>query len=301
MKVGYSSSGKKSKLARLFAKRVGISPDDPKTTISFLVNKLHHGLSSLPGVTQIENTFETRRIHICQYKESIKYDGLLQPLGESFAEGFGLILRRDIAPTRIRFTAAHEVCHTFFYEYVPDLKFGASAVDADEERLCNIGAAEFLMPSKSVQEEAAKTRIGLKSLGNLASQFSVSNEAMMSRLRSLKVWSCELTSWHRGIDGRFLLDRLIGGKQQDWKWVDNTIPLSAWESSCLRRGHTFVKIRDKYGVERVKPVSYEIQRKGNSLKALWGKLATHGNLESSLFKNPPRSERNQSEWILRPT
>ena len=50
-------------------------------------------------------------------------DGLLKPLGKTFAEGFLLQVKRDCSEERSRFTLAHEACHTFFYEFVPEIKF----------------------------------------------------------------------------------------------------------------------------------------------------------------------------------
>jgi len=84
-----------------------------------------------------------------EYKVSWDRDGSLEPLGKGFDQGFKLTLNARSPKNRVRFTQAHELCHTFFYQYVPEIKFRPHLEDPGEEQLCNFGAAELLMPEYS--------------------------------------------------------------------------------------------------------------------------------------------------------
>jgi hypothetical protein len=70
-------------------------------------------------------------------------DGLIEPIGTTYSAGFRMRLKKNAADVRLRFTIAHELCHTFFYELVPEFKFVAHESDDSEERLCNWGAASL--------------------------------------------------------------------------------------------------------------------------------------------------------------
>jgi Zn-dependent peptidase ImmA (M78 family) len=52
-------------------------------------------------------------------------DGLIEPLGKTFADGFRIKLNKTTPPVRSRFTLVHEICHTFFYQLVPEIKVPA--------------------------------------------------------------------------------------------------------------------------------------------------------------------------------
>ena len=67
-----------------------------------------------------------------------------------------MLVNKKHPQTRVRFTIAHEICHTFFYEIVPELKFVSHPTDPAEERLCNAGAAALLMPNYDVVRATRK-------------------------------------------------------------------------------------------------------------------------------------------------
>jgi len=71
-------------------------------------------------------------------------------------------------------TIAHEACHTFFYELVPELKFIPHERDEDEERLCNWGAAALLMPASSLRRRMKNVAVNLESLDAIAAEYAVS-------------------------------------------------------------------------------------------------------------------------------
>jgi hypothetical protein len=192
-----------------------------------------------------------------------------------------MLLKKDCASTRTRFTTAHELCHTFFYESVPELKFQDHEVDAGEERLCDIGAAELLMPVHALRRQAKAMGTSLEALTKLARLFDVSLEAMLLRLRSVGGWRSELSTWHAMTGGRFALHRLVGGRKVEWSWSEPSLLQKAWDTGHVLSGRTYLECRDQHGCLKIRPVSYELRRRKDSLLALWSHCSaarTHRNL-----------------------
>jgi len=84
-------------------------------------------------------------------KEDMTLDGILKYRGKG---GFLIQLKKDAQPYRKNFTLAHEIAHTFFYDVLVQarqrndnsISFRGNNFDQEEERLCDIAAAELLMP-----------------------------------------------------------------------------------------------------------------------------------------------------------
>jgi len=143
--------------------------------------------------------------------------------------------------------------------------------DDEEERLCNIGAAAFLVPASVLRRRLKKLQPCLETLELLAAEYRVSIPTMMLRLRELGFWHCEVSLWHRMSDGRFVLNRLYGGKRLSYQWEDASILETAWNSRKSICGHTFLFCEEQTGGRRYRPISYEIRRHADGLIALWGK------------------------------
>jgi hypothetical protein len=197
-------------------------------------------------------------------------DGTLEPAGTTFAEGFRMRLRKNVSAVRMRFSIAHEVCHTFFYELVPEMKFRPHEPDDAEERLCNFGAAVLLVPVKALRLSARRLPICLGSLERLSEDYGVSPATMLIRLKSLGLWNCELSNWHRNVGGGFALDGLYGGRRVEWGWQDLSQLERAWESGESVFGTGFVYLEDGRGARRYKPISYNLRRSGAGVLVLWG-------------------------------
>ncbi len=150
----------------------------------------------------------------------------IEPLGASLANGFRVVLRKGAPNSRQRFTVAHEICHTFFYEAAPELKLGANHEDPFEEALCNYGASCLLMPEDVIRPNALVSNPCLASLETLSQLFAVSHEAMIVRLRDLGLWRCEYSLWHRMTTGEFAIERLYGWPRINWNWADVSLPAS---------------------------------------------------------------------------
>lgn len=126
----------------------------------------------------------------------MEVDGRLIPS----VEGFIIELRKDRSHERKNFTLAHELAHTFFYESVPSIKYRALAStqphhDPVEEMLCNIAAAEMLMPSAVFSKIARDYSASPQSLQQLAQLFETSLTATIVHLLRLRIWDSMFILW----------------------------------------------------------------------------------------------------------
>lgn len=259
-----------SKLTDLFARARG--NESPWTAMSSMVTALRGLCSSTHSMRQIETWLVQRRVSDLVYERDLECDGCIKPLGMTFRDGFRIVLNLSVPATRLRFTLAHEVCHTFFYEHVPGLKFMPHEPDEIEESLCDFGAAELLMPKQSVLKKADCAPVSLRSLDGLAGSFGVSPEAMLVRLRSLRLWKAELCSWSRAADGDFICRKNGIDCKERWTWMDNAL-LRAWETGKPTTGRTFLECVGATGSRRVRPICYDLQRRANRVLALLGTWA----------------------------
>lgn len=94
-------------------------------------------------------------------------------------------------PGRIRFSVAHELAHTLFPDYVAAIRHRGRAVgDAWQvELLCNIVAAEFLMPIGTGLELESES-VDIDNLMRLRKRFDVSTEALFLRMVRLTSQAC---------------------------------------------------------------------------------------------------------------
>lgn len=126
----------------------------------------------------------------------MEVDGRLIP----YSGGFIIELRKGRPQERKNFTCAHELAHTFFYESVPSIKYRTLTSshphhDQDEEMLCNIAAAELLMPSSVFSKIAMDYPASPQSLQQLAKIFETSLIATVVHLLRLHIWDSTFILW----------------------------------------------------------------------------------------------------------
>jgi len=136
-----------------------------------------------------------RRVKKIVYK-TMQVEGCLIPCDRDFI----IELRKDRPHERINFTCAHELGHTFFYESVPSIKYRTVASsqphhDPEEERLCNVAAAELLMPADVFRKISQDYSPSPQSLQLIARTFESSLTATVVRLLNLKVWDSKFICW----------------------------------------------------------------------------------------------------------
>ena len=246
--------------------RPGLAEDEVVKCVAAL--RRRGGLRAM-AVRSLEPFLALRNITDVAIDDGLNADGALVPLGEDFRAGFRMVLRRDLPEGRINFTVAHEICHTFFYERVPEIKFTSCAVDQEEERLCNCGAEEMLMPTLDVKRCARNEAVSLDVLEMMAARYRVSVAAALIRLRRLGLWRAELFLWQRLTNGAFAVKRAWGSRLVDWQWIEPEIPrkvLSAPAESVISGG-TIWRVGPPE-CQRTKALSFQAKRHGKDLLVL---------------------------------
>lgn len=189
-------------------------------------------------------------MHVPAVPREDLYDARLAP-----AEG-GRV-RLEFNPTRprarVRFTIAHELSHTFFPDYKKAARYRSGPkARADEwqlELLCNIAAAELLMPIgsfQSLEDEPLK----IERLMEVRKMFEVSTEALLLRIVRLTARPSAVFAAAR-IDGDrpdspFRLDYLIGSRS----WTSPLrrgleVPATSVLAECTAVGYT-AKARESW-------------------------------------------------------
>ena len=109
-------------------------------------------------------------------------------------DGFKIEFNPNMAKSRIRFSIAHEIAHAFFPDCDKSVrhrltKQDMTGEDWELEMLCNIGAAEMLMPIGSFPS-LKDEELTIKNLLRLRKQFEVSIEALLLRVVKLTETPC---------------------------------------------------------------------------------------------------------------
>jgi Zn-dependent peptidase ImmA (M78 family) len=163
-----------------------------------------------------------RRGVISISESSLDCDGVISVTASG---AYSIEVNRDHPRVRQRFTIAHEVGHTFFFDLgrredkryrIRDDSLDGMTRSSAEEQLCNFAAAEILMPDHQFANLARETGPTASSLRDLAKKFDVSLQAAARRVAdtlslniTVALWeydastSTYATSWlHRGASGR---------------------------------------------------------------------------------------------------
>jgi len=279
-------SSEQSELTELFRQRAGTSTASSEDAVLGLVSELRKSANAKLGQVPLDKYLTLRNVVEVSYCRDLGFDAKIEPVGNTFADGFRIAINRSASASRSRFTLAHELCHTFFYELVPEIKFLPQPNDPVEERLCNLGAAELLMPAKLVKRESKGHHICLKTLEQLATLFRVSNEAMAFRLNQLNLWQVEFSSWIKLTNGKFAIERTVGGGTKDWEWPDASQLEEAWTLGRPLAGHQFLTRQDDLGVLQARPIRFDLARRGNRICMLWGRGVTGSDTNcDSLFRS----------------
>jgi IrrE N-terminal-like domain len=102
-------------LVNLFTSRAGTSGESPWKIMEELVERLRCD-AGVASSLSLDRYLKARKVLEKHADAGIGCDGYIEPIGASFNHGFRLVVN-DAAPmVRQRFTMAHEICHTFFYE-----------------------------------------------------------------------------------------------------------------------------------------------------------------------------------------
>lgn len=151
-------------------------------------------------------------------------DARIVPAGDSFCIEYNPTRPRG----RVRYSIAHEIAHTLFPDCSDQTRNRAAPheIRSDEwelEALCNIAAAEFLMPMGSIGHLAPQD-LGIDNLLELRQKYDVSTEAILIRAVHAANWPCAVFTASR-IDST--------GSQVEYR-LDYVIGSNAWRASAAR-------------------------------------------------------------------
>ncbi len=261
-----------SELVDLFLGRTPIEDGSPYHAMSFWIERLRSAVSHADPVTQLDTYLKARLIHERVSDKGSSGDGYIQPLGARYEDGFRLATKPGMAAARRRFTVAHELCHTFFYELAPEVKFRGHAIDDLEERLCNYGASELLIPNDDLKERMQGKKPSLFTLREIAKDYGVSMEAMLLRLKRVNFWRCDLSIWHHKSDGSYSLDKILGRQKHQWQWADPEKVAKAWDKAGTKilSGWSYIYHFDTAsGAALWKRVHVQSMNRRESVLVLW--------------------------------
>ena len=101
-----------------------------------------------------------------------------------------------------RFTAGHEIGHTLIPSFqrhprvIQDMVTGLFEAGREEEYLCDVAAAELLLPERLFRPLATNLGCHLNTVIELARTFEASREATARRLVEMNLWPCAFAIWH---------------------------------------------------------------------------------------------------------
>ncbi|BCM88668.1 hypothetical protein IAD21_00509 [Abditibacteriota bacterium] len=153
------------------------SLDEAEAAADDLRQKWDLGADALCNLTTI---LEDHSIHVIEIDVDEKFDGLSAiARKEGEVVSAAVISRRGVPGDRQRFNMAHELGHIVM-EVAPGV---------DEERAAHRFAGAFLAPAKLLWREVGKKRtsIGMGELKILKSKIGLSVQALLMRLRDLKI------------------------------------------------------------------------------------------------------------------
>lgn len=98
-------------------------------------------------------------------------------------------------PARVRFSLAHELIHTFFYDTkqwpCKNKLLARHFKEIDSlEAACNFGASQLLVPTRSLKKDTAQRDVlNIDGVRDLAKRYQVSMECLITRLDRLEDWT----------------------------------------------------------------------------------------------------------------
>lgn len=121
-------------------------------------------------------------------------DGLLEPLSRT------ILVAAGQAPTRQRFTLAHEVMHHLIEsdgDFLSDLHeaYEGRGLEVALERLCNLGAAEMLLPGEVVTGAVREAGPNPRLVWGLAGRYAVSEAAAAVALSRALGPAAQVSVW----------------------------------------------------------------------------------------------------------
>jgi hypothetical protein len=222
----------RSRAARCLTEAAG-NPKTMAKAITSIVSDLLAGVSCPP--TDLSAIEKKVGVYSC-VAEDIAGSGELR----RDASGLRIVYSCYLSKPRRRFTIAHELAHAYFETCWPDLPRPSKEV----EQICDMMAAEILMPSSHVLE-LIKGEFQLERIFEVARTFQVSLSASAIRCAHLKCVTvfevtCRKVTWGSGLVRRgsisnlseslqsVILTATTGQKGEDQLFFDSETGLRPW-------------------------------------------------------------------------
>jgi Zn-dependent peptidase ImmA (M78 family)/O-acetyl-ADP-ribose deacetylase (regulator of RNase III) len=145
---------------------------------------------------------------------------------------------------RVRFSVAHELGHLLFPDAAERVRYRshsehARGDDWQIELLCNLAAAEILMPSGSFPELADDPNLDINHLMRLRSEFMVSAESALLRVVRLTLKPAAVFAAARDNMSRdYRIDYIIGSRAWTLGGADDPLSQAAALKECTAVGFT---------------------------------------------------------------
>lgn len=160
--------------------------------------------------------------------------------------------------SRMRYSVAHEIAHTFFDDCAERVRNRAARdhYEPDEwelEMLCNIGAAELLMPTGSLVEFKNK-EVLIEDVLELRKNFGVSVESVLLRLVRVteQPYGMFVASRSHHGNGRYTVDYSIASRTNSTHVPANTVlPKESIVTACTAMSYTAKADEEWPGVGQV--------------------------------------------------
>ena len=149
-------------------------------------------------------------------------DAIAEARTVPIADGLRIEFNPNRPQGRIRYSVAHEIAHTLFPDCDEMVRNRTPLVERRDdswqlELLCNIGAAELLMPTGYTNLE--KEGIDIDNLLRLRGEFDVSTEAILIRMAKLTSTPCAV----------FTAARVSASGGSLGFRIDYSVPSRAWD------------------------------------------------------------------------
>lgn len=145
---------------------------------------------------------------------------------------------------RMRYSIAHEIAHTLFPDHADETRYRRSHQESKGdswqlEALCNLAAAEILMPVASLSLND-RVMDSIESLMELRKRFEVSAEALLRRVVRAKATPCAMFCASRQANSPiYRIDYTVGSHAWDHKFESGTnLPKHSIVAECVAIGYT---------------------------------------------------------------
>jgi Zn-dependent peptidase ImmA (M78 family) len=158
---------------------------------------------TFPELSRTSPPVDVRRLAakrgICVMAKRMPFDGTISRLRGG---GYVVALNRAQSEARQRFTCAHEIGHTFFFDLqdgsvdrVEDTNLEGAGAAQEVERLCNQAATEILLPRRAFSAEARACGLAVGSLLRLSHVYAASIWCTARRLAEVWPYKVAIVLW----------------------------------------------------------------------------------------------------------